>query len=107
MGNENESGKIGVGCQLWPKDTVNPLTNLEHCQSVGIVVVGVVVAELLQVLLQVHLQVLQIHWSTPGPPAGSSAAHQHSMQIECQRLGVKPIVYLLLLSQRTETQRLY
>ena len=36
MGNENESGKIGVGCQLWPKDTVNPLTNLEHCQSVGI-----------------------------------------------------------------------
>ena len=23
-------------CQLWPKDTVNPLTNLEHCQSVGI-----------------------------------------------------------------------
>ena len=36
MGNENESGKIGVGCQVWPKDTVNPSTNLAMRQTVGI-----------------------------------------------------------------------
>ena len=28
--------KIVKWCQVWPKDIVNPSTNLAHCQSVGI-----------------------------------------------------------------------